>query len=78
MEHDLKRVGIGSDDDELSDASIESLGGLIGALLYLLQRGALGNEVEQLGGKLFGCERLRSFGDLLHREEITILLKKII
>lgn len=46
MKHDLKRVGIGSDDDEFGDASIECLGGLIGALLDLLQRGALGNEVE--------------------------------
>ena len=46
MKHDLKRVGICSDDDEFGDASIECLGGLIGALLDLLQRGALGNEVE--------------------------------
>jgi hypothetical protein len=46
MKHNLKRVGIGSDDDEFGDASIECLGGLIGALLDLLQRGALGNEVE--------------------------------
>lgn len=60
MKHDLEWVGVGSDDDELSDASIECLGGLIGSLFDLLERGALGNEVEELRGKLFGCEGLGS------------------
>ena len=78
MKDNLKGVGIGSDDDEFGDASIECLGGLVGALLDLLQRGALGNQVEQLGGKLLGCEGLGSFGDGLNRIGLTILLKKII
>ena len=78
MKDDLKGVGVGSDDDQFGDASIECLGGLVGALLDLLQRGALGNQVEQLGGELLGCEGLGSFGDGLNSIGLTILLKKII
>lgn len=50
MKHDLKRVGIGSDDDEFSDASIECLCGLVGSLLDLLKGCALRDEVEELRG----------------------------
>lgn len=41
MEDDLKRLGVGGEDDEVSQASVECLGGLIGSLLqlYHLTRG---------------------------------------
>lgn len=35
MEDDLKGLGIGSQDDEIGKASVESLGGLVCALLQL-------------------------------------------
>ncbi len=41
MKYNLKRVRIGSNDDEFGDSSIQCLCGLVGSLFDLLQRGAL-------------------------------------
>ncbi len=41
MEHNFEGVGISSDDDELSDTTVESLGGFVGSLLDLLEGSAL-------------------------------------
>jgi hypothetical protein len=35
MEDDLERLGVGSEEDEVGDASVEGLGGLVSALLQL-------------------------------------------
>ena len=41
VEHNFEGVGISSDDDELSDTTVESLGGFVGSLLDLLEGSAL-------------------------------------
>ena len=45
VEHNFERVGVGSDDDELSDAAVEGFGGLVGSLFDLLQRRALRHQI---------------------------------
>lgn len=57
MEENLKRLGVGGHDDELTDSSVEGLGGLISTLLELLVVGSLLNKVENLVGQLGGGER---------------------
>lgn len=74
VQHDFEGVGVGSDDDQLGDASVEGLGGLVGALLDLLEGGALGNEVVQFGGELFRGEGLGAFGDILSQAAVTIVV----
>lgn len=76
MEDDLERVGIGSNDDQLGDASIKCLGGLVGALLDLLQRRALRHQVEEFGGELFSSKGLGTLGDFLSHLIITIIVEK--
>lgn len=65
MEHDLQGSRIGSDDDKFSDASVQGFCGLIGALLDLLEGGALRDEIEDLGGELFSRKGLGTFWDFL-------------
>lgn len=55
MQHYLQGGSIGSDDDEFCDASVQGLGGLVCALLDLLEGGTLRDQVEDLGGELFSC-----------------------
>jgi hypothetical protein len=76
VEDDLERVSIGSDDDELGDASIKCLGGLVGALLDLLQRGTLRHEVEEFGGEVFSSKGLGTLGNFLSQVIITIIVEK--
>ena len=77
MKDDLKGVGVGSDDDQFGDASIECLGGLVGALLDLLERGALRDQVEDLRGELFSSEGLGTFRDVLRKKLLTIVERQI-
>jgi hypothetical protein len=76
VEYDFKGSSIGGNDDEFSDASIKCLGGLIGSLLDLLKRCALGKKIEDLGGEFFSSKGLGSFWDGLNDSIITILLKE--
>lgn len=50
VEEDLKRLGVSGHDDELADATVEGLGGLVGALAELLVVAGLLDEVEDLLG----------------------------
>lgn len=77
MQHDLKRGGISSNDDELSDAAIQGLGGLISALLDLLEGGALRDQVEDLRRELLSSKRLGTFRDVLTRNFLTIVERQI-
>lgn len=77
MEHDLEGSRVGSDDDEFGDAAVEGLGGLIGALLDLLERGALRDQVEDLRGELFSSEGLGTFRDVLRKKLLTIVERQI-
>ena len=52
MEEDLQGLGVGSHDNQVSDTSVESLGGLVGALLQLLVVGSLLHEVQDGDGQL--------------------------
>ncbi len=45
MEDNLKRVGIGSNDDEFGDTPVKSFSGLVGTLLDLLERGTLRDQI---------------------------------
>lgn len=51
VEKDGQRSGIGGEDDNLRDTSVESLGGLVGALLQLAVVAGLLHEVEDLLGE---------------------------
>lgn len=77
MQDDLQRGGIGSNDDELSDAAIQGLGGLISALLDLLEGGALRDQVEDLRRELLSSKRLGTFRDVLTRNFLTIVERQI-
>ena len=35
MENDFERLGVGSEHDQVGEAAVESLGGLVGTLLQL-------------------------------------------
>lgn len=76
MEDNLEGIGISSDDDQLSDTAVECLGGLIGTLLNLLQRSALGNQVEEFGGEILSSKGLGALGDFLNQDSITIIVEK--
>ena len=78
MQHDFEGVGVGSDDDEVGDTSVESFSGLVGALLDLLERRTLRNKVVDAGGELFGGERLGTLGDFLPSQRGTMLLIAIL
>ena len=52
VEDDLERLGIGSQDNEVSNTAIERLGSLVRALLHLLVEGGLVAQVDQLLGEL--------------------------
>lgn len=45
VQHDLQRVGIGSNDDEFGDSSIKCLGCFIGSLFDLLETGTLPHQI---------------------------------
>lgn len=77
MQDDLQRGGIGSNDDELGDAAIQGLGGLISALLDLLEGGALRDQVEDLRRELLSSKRLGTFRDVLTRNFLTIVERQI-
>lgn len=51
MEDDLKGLGIGSQDDEIGKASVESLGGLVCALLQFFLVGSLVKELHDFLGE---------------------------
>ena len=52
MKKDLEGLGVGSHDDELADATVEGLGGLIGTLAELLVVARLLDEVKDLLAEL--------------------------
>lgn len=51
MHQDGQRGGVGGQDDDLGDTSIEGLGGLVGALLQLTVVRCLLHEVEDFLGQ---------------------------
>lgn len=53
MQHNLQRVGIGSDDYQFGDGPVEGFRGFVGALLDLLEAGALPDQVVNHGGQFF-------------------------
>jgi hypothetical protein len=48
VEKDSKRGGVGGEDDQLADTTVEGLGGLVGTLLQLPVVGRLLNEIKNL------------------------------
>ena len=52
VEHDLEGLGVGGQDDQVSDSSVEAFGGLVGSLLQLLVEGGLVAQIQQLLGQL--------------------------
>ena len=58
VEEDLQRLGVGGHDDELGDAAVEGLGGLIGALTQLVVVGGLLHEVEDFRGQALVGQRV--------------------
>jgi hypothetical protein len=65
VQHDLEGVGVGCDDDQLGDAAVKGLGGLVGALLDLLERGALRHKIVDFRSEVFGGEGGGAFRDFL-------------
>ena len=65
MQDDFEGVGIGGDDDKFSDASVKGFGGLVGTFFDLLERGALGDQIDDFRAELFGGEGLGAFRDFL-------------
>lgn len=58
MEENGQWGGIGGEDDDLTDSTVEGLGGLVGSLLQLTVMLSLLNEVEDLlGESAVGYER---------------------
>lgn len=52
MQKNLEGLSIGSHDDKIRDASVEGLGGLVGALLKLLVVGSLLHKIQDGHGQL--------------------------
>lgn len=50
MQYDFEWVGIGGDDDQLSDTSVQSFSGFIGTLFDLLEGGTLGQQISEFWG----------------------------
>jgi hypothetical protein len=48
MEQNCERAGVGSQDDQLRNTTVESLGSLVGSLLKLAIMGSLLDEVKDL------------------------------
>lgn len=51
MEEDGKRSGVGGEDDDFGDTTVEGLGGLVGALLQLTVVGGLLDQIEDVLGE---------------------------
>ena len=51
MEEDGKRSGVGGEDDDFGDTTVEGLGGLVGALLQLTVVGGLLDQIEDVLGQ---------------------------
>lgn len=51
VEQDGQRSGVGSEDDDLGDTTVEGLGGLVGSLLQLAVVRGLLDEIENLLGE---------------------------
>jgi hypothetical protein len=51
MEEDGERGGVGGEDDDLRDTTVEGLGGLVGTLLQLTVVAGLLDDVEDLLGE---------------------------
>lgn len=51
MEENLQRLCVGCHDDEVGDASVQSLGGLVSALLELLVVASLLDQLKDLHGE---------------------------
>lgn len=50
MEENGERSGVGSEDDDLTDTTVQGLGGFVGTFLELAIMGGLLNDVENLLG----------------------------
>jgi hypothetical protein len=61
VQHNLQGSGIRRNDDQLSDAPVQSFGGLIGTFLDLLEHCALSHQIVDLRGELFSGKGLRAF-----------------
>ena len=67
MEQDGEWLSVGGEDDELGDAAVQGLGGLVGALLQLLVVGGLLHKAQDNLGKVSSRKRvgtLVNFGHL--------------
>ena len=69
MEEDFEGGGVGSQDDELRDSTVQGLGGLVRSLLKLLVVGRLLHKVEESHGEL-GLGEGISFGFVGHDGEL--------
>lgn len=70
VQHDGERLGVGREDDELGDAAVQRLGGLVGALFDEARVRRLLDEVEDLGcgarglvGVLWGVDHSEDEGE---------------
>jgi hypothetical protein len=59
MQEDLNRLRVGCHDNELANPPIQSLGGLVGALLCLLVVGSLLDQIKERHSQLRIGERIR-------------------
>jgi hypothetical protein len=66
VEHDFKRVSIGGNNDQLSDASVQGFCGFVGTFLDLFEGGTLSDEISEFRSELFGGEGLGTFRDILN------------
>ena len=66
VQHYFDGEGVGCDDDEFGDASVEGFGRLVGSLFDLFEGGTLGDKFVDLGGELLGGEGLGSFRRILN------------
>jgi hypothetical protein len=66
VEDDFKRLSIGGNNDQLSDASVEGFCGFVGTFLDLFESGTLSDEISEFRRELFGGEGLGTFRDILN------------
>ena len=66
VEDDLKRLSISGNNDQLSDASVQSFCGFVGTFLDLFESGTLSDEISEFRSELFGGEGLGTFRDILN------------
>ena len=66
MEEDLDGLGVGGHNDEIADAAIECLGGLVGTLLELLVVVGLLHQIQDRDGQLRVSQGIGLGVDLSH------------